>query len=331
MLIILFCASRRCRNGSPDSSDTGDNPVLPPCDEECQRFRRYVNNVTWPPHKPRAAIYILTQRSRLGQLARILSAVDLYFNDAFRYPIIIFHEDDLSNSTNRIRSFSRSALFFQLVEFQIPPFLNRSAIPERGCVGHKIGYRHMCRFHSKLVYELAVMRDLEYAWRLDDDSTLLRNVSYDLFAYMRRRNYLYGYHKTDLENFRCLKRLWESVDRYARENDNVTSVFETTKFSAYTRWPRTKIYYNNFEISDLSIWFSDPIPEVYRVHWSTGRYLLLSMGRCAHQDHSRDIVRSGGQNKSLQRYRISTFEALKIVWDFKIKARIHIVTPHHAC
>jgi Glycolipid 2-alpha-mannosyltransferase len=127
---------------------------------------------------------------------------------SYQYPVIVFVEEDLANDEGRrtIRSFtgpdtdSQSRLFIQVVRFQIPDFVT-GPVPKRAGNGKPIGYRHMCRFHARTVYEQPTIGFtyadgrpvIEYAWRLDDDSFLFRPINYDVFAFMRDRQLLYGY------------------------------------------------------------------------------------------------------------------------------------------
>ena len=106
----------------------------------------------------------------------------------------------------------------------------------------------MCRFQAKGVYEQPIMAGLEYAWRLDDDSRLLRPIDYDLFAYMRSNRFVYGVASTDGDW--CVEGLWPAVDRYLTgRSDTLTPTF-------YSEWPRGRIYFNNFEVSSMALWTS---------------------------------------------------------------------------
>ena len=148
------------------------------CDNECERFRKLIDS--WPADRPRAGFYYLTKPSRLSRLNASLSSVDTYFNNRFHYPVIVFHEDDLNPYLDAIRSMTKSDVFFQRVQFITPDFLTKPIPKQIPCIS-SISYRFMCRFHAKLVYELPIIRSLQYYWRLDDDSLLLSDVTYDVF------------------------------------------------------------------------------------------------------------------------------------------------------
>ena len=86
----------------------------------------------WPTDKPKAAIVILTQVSRLKKLKKLLESLDKYFLDTFQYPVVIFHEENYRKHLEEVRTFSKADIFFQEVEFKVPEFINESEIPQTG-------------------------------------------------------------------------------------------------------------------------------------------------------------------------------------------------------
>jgi hypothetical protein len=121
----------------------------------------------WPPGKPKSAIYYLIKMSpfNVHRLTLSLGALDRFFLRRFHYPVIIFHEADFAPAKYRLRSSIRSPIFFEEVHFQVPGFL-ANPVPKKivGCQ-RSISYRHMCRFQSKLVYELPITDGLDFMWR----------------------------------------------------------------------------------------------------------------------------------------------------------------------
>jgi len=131
----------------------------------------------------------------------------------------------------------------QVVHFDFPAFINQSAVPKEMCYKN-VGYRHMSRFQAKLLYEQPILVGLQYIWRLDDDSFILRRVGYDIFRFVRDRRIQYGYAKV-LGDW-CVHGLWPAVANYTRRH-NITAKFN---------WTEGQIFYNNFEVSDLKVWRS---------------------------------------------------------------------------
>src|SRR6218665_2187939 len=202
----------------------------------------------WPEDKPKAFIYFLIRFENLQRLITSLTLLDMYFNNKFQYPIVIFHEKESSYDALRlkIRSSTNSTVYFQLVSFEMPEFLPKN-LTQRFCTW-RLGYRHMCSFHAKLIYEQVIIRGFEFSWRLDDDSEILRPIHYDVFQFMRNNSFQYGYVMVVNEDPSCTVNLWESVEFYIRNTTTNTTFFEQLQ--------KYSMFYNNFEISRLSLWFS---------------------------------------------------------------------------
>jgi len=217
------------------------------CDQECVRFRDILMN--WPQHKPKAVVYYLAKVDRLNLMSDSLKSLYRSFLFRFDYPVIVFHEADSRHLIRwKFRKLVNIRLFLQEVQLGIPAHVNASAVRfDIKCLS-RIGYRHMCYFHAKQVYEQPILVGLEYVWRLDDDSMFPAYIIYDLFAFMQRRRLQYGYVKTHLDSYDCTAGLWEAVKRYVKLKHIDSRHFD--------KWTEPKIFYNNFEISALSLWMS---------------------------------------------------------------------------
>jgi len=108
------------RAGTVNTSGTVSNSVslkYPPlvCDEECHRFRRLLD--AWPAGKPKGAVILLLKDpSSIAYFARSSHLFSANFNDAYNYPVIVFHEENMNNQTyrQRLRSVTNSSLYFQV-------------------------------------------------------------------------------------------------------------------------------------------------------------------------------------------------------------------------
>jgi len=107
----------------------------------------------------------------------------------------------------------------------------------------------MCRFHAKTVYDQPILARLKYIWRLDDDSYILQPIRYDVFRLMSDRHIKYGFASLAQERAHCITGLWPAVTEYMRQR----SIKPKSWFSWFSR---RYVFYNNFEISDLSVWRS---------------------------------------------------------------------------
>ena len=130
-------------------------------DKECIRFRNLLTS--WPKDKPKAAIYIVVggRQQRNSELPDILTTLDKYFNNKFRYPVILFSESFTKEQEVFLRMNSSSDIYLQELDFKMPEFLHISVaelLKKTTCKGFGVGYRHMCRFQSKLVYEEPILK-----------------------------------------------------------------------------------------------------------------------------------------------------------------------------
>lgn len=205
-----------------------------------------------------AIVYLARSRSKdINELKRSLSLLDMNFNDEFKYPVIIFHEDFDEKLMANIRKSTHSDLNFEKILFETPDFLKKEEIPEIIFVDgfeFSIGFRHMCRFFSGLIFQHYALKDYDYLWRLDTDSFLLDKIDYDIFQFMQENNYMYGYIHILKEHPDAVKGFWNIVKKYIHEN-NIQPTF-LNKFIIDGSWDRS-YYYANFEVSKLDFWRSE--------------------------------------------------------------------------
>jgi len=223
------------------------------CDSDCQEFRQLL--LTWPSNKPKSAIYSLIQFKLLDELKITFNLLAENFNNEFNYPIILFtDEDEMKNKTvrNEIRSWTKATIYFQHVHMEIPRHVNRNMVPDTYCRA-PIGYRNMCRFHSKQVYEQQVLVGLDYVLRLDHDSYINKPIRYDLFKFMQINGMQYGYVLARKDAWSCVRGLWQSTCKFAKNElgsekfISGNNLFNNGSFL---------YYFNNFEVSSLSLWRS---------------------------------------------------------------------------
>ena len=98
-------------SGSTSASST--SPPLP-CDEECRQFRRLLDD--WPADKPKAAVVLLLHPSAIDTFARSSNLFSANFNNAYNYPVIVFHEENMNSDAyrKRSRSLTNSSVYFQV-------------------------------------------------------------------------------------------------------------------------------------------------------------------------------------------------------------------------
>ena len=161
----------------------------------------------------------------------------------------------------------------------------------------------MCRFHANTVYTHPIFQDLEFAWRLDDDSLLLGpNIDYDVFQLMKEHDILYGYNAIVIESPLCMIGLWEAASNYMK--------LLKLESQYLKRWPRFGMFYNNFEISNLRIWRSreyrgfmrhvDGLGGIYKYRWGDAPIKSIALAMFVSPEKIHKFKRIGYQHYAVK-------------------------------
>jgi len=200
----------------------------------------------------------------IEKLKESLKRLDLFFNDQFSKPVIIFHEDFSIEIQKEILNATKSRIHFQNIIFTIPDFLDKSLIPETIYYkkwGFNIGYRNMCRFFAGEIFQHTSLQKYKYIWRLDSDSYLLAPIKYDVFNKMAEEKYVYGYQHIEKDVPEVSKDLWTITKKYI--SDHQINPTYLSKFLNNGEWDRS-YYYTNFEIIDIDYFKSNVIKNFYQ-------------------------------------------------------------------
>jgi hypothetical protein len=157
--------------------------------------------------KVNAAICYLTQNNdvRRTYLKTSLYFLFKYFNDKYRYPVIIFHEGDFNQDAQQdiilsIRSSCRDLVSFQALhpdDFKVPSHIDTKKLnqilsikPPPTPYWRNTKYRSMCRWW--LMEFMKYVKNYDYVMRLDDDSFIEEPIKEDLFKWMQTNNLNYS-------------------------------------------------------------------------------------------------------------------------------------------
>lgn len=193
-------------------------------------------------------IYLLrNSETDLQLFSKSIQKLKTNFLPNNNYPIVVFHEDIPLEKLNKIEEIYGVQFIIQNIAFEIPKFLDISKVPEK-VMTKTVGYRHMCRFYSGTMYHQEILKGTDYYLRLDNDSFINSPVEYDIFEYMKKNNFVYGYHNILEDNPQVVVGLWEACSVYSQTRKT---------FKLANDIPYPKIYYTNFEIAKFD-WFLSP-------------------------------------------------------------------------
>jgi hypothetical protein len=210
----------------------------------------------------RVIIYLTRSNNKdITNLKYSLQLLYKNFNVKFNYPIIVFHEGLNSKIKEDIKNNTKMNIKFEKVVLSLPTFLSinkiKNSILRTKTSLFGIGYRNMCRFFSKMLYNMPILKNYDWYLRLDVDSFILNNIDYDIFEFMEKNNYLYGYVAKIFEPSYVTKNLVKETNNYLK---NIKIETASSQNPISIKWDH-KIYYNNFEISNFKFWRSNKVKQ----------------------------------------------------------------------
>lgn len=295
----------------------------------------------------KAGIFILTQNTieRKVYLKTSLYFLFKNFNAKYKYPVIILHEGDYGDDAKNeiltgIRSECRSLLTFKQIDdgdFCIPSHIDADKM-NRIIDLHVVPYwrnqryRSMCSFWLKNFYKYTTGYD--YVMRIDDDSIIEEPIKYDLFEFMRDKDYIYLSNIIHLDCSLCnygmkdfflthyneegkrekLKELFMD-HKLTSENayfDNFKKLYNGLHNEEYTgdsvELNMPFMYYNNFNIISVDTWNTPEIQDIVEKIFEHGYIYYCRWGDAPLQtiilslyDHNRITKVNFKYSKRLQR------------------------------
>ncbi|MCO6358776.1 alpha 1,2-mannosyltransferase [Roseivirga pacifica] len=132
-------------------------------------------------------------RDSRSMLVKSLNLLYKNYNNQFGHDIIIFHEGDFDLKSQEEVISGRKEITFETIQFSLPDFLNPSEIPDKWDGLFGMGYRHMMRFYSLTIFNVLKNKGYDWFMRMDDDSFIHSKIEYNIFDFMAKNEYKYGY------------------------------------------------------------------------------------------------------------------------------------------
>ena len=205
------------------------------------------------------------------------------YNDQFRHDILIFHEGDFKEKDQQAVAKGRKEIKFQEIHFEIPAFLPKEEVPPLWSDGYGnnfgMGHRHMIRFYAVQLWDILPKQGYDWFFRMDDDSFIHTKINYNLFEFMERNGYEYGY-RVDINDAEAPARGFVETVRAYMKAENIQSAFfeeqmrlgplkfvlknqvKRVLMKIFPQGKRYRLdydreywgYYNNFFITRIAFW-----------------------------------------------------------------------------
>ena len=201
-------------------------------------------------------------RDSIDELIQTLDLLYLHYNNRYHDDIWIFHEGDFTEELMLLVKAGRPEIRFYHLHSEnweiFPRFITTELIAKPR---YSIGYKKMIRWYTIRIWEVLSTLGYTWVWRLDDDSKILSPIPYNIFAFMERNGYQYGYRNAAIESPDPVF-FHDFVQSFVISH-NITSTRQlmdscNEKMSIHDFTPlncgNMPSYYNNFYVSNITRW-----------------------------------------------------------------------------
>ncbi|PWA00011.1 hypothetical protein BB558_003955, partial [Smittium angustum] len=174
----------------------------------------------------KAALVSLVRNKDLIPLIKTIRQVDDRFNRKYNYPIILLNDEPFTEEfKKKVQSITKANITFGLVEGEswgYPSWIDQEkAKKERETADYMYAksesYRFMCRFQSGYIFRHPLLKDLDYYWRIEQDTNYFCDIDYDPFRFMKDNNKMYGWTIAFWEFMPTVRTLWDKVDGFMKK------------------------------------------------------------------------------------------------------------------
>lgn len=224
-----------------------------------------ISTVPYP--RENATFVTLCRNSDLSSLMGTIRGIEDRFNHNYHYDWVFLNNEPFDDEFKRITSalISGTARYGEIPEehWSVPEWIDEEKAAEGRKIlededviyGDSVPYRHMCRFESGFFFHHPIMQEYKYYWRVEPDTNIFCDISYDVFKFMREEKKRYGFVISLYEYELTIRSLWSSTLHFLQVFPQYVNPNNLAEFIS-----EDGIYYNmchfwsNFEIADADFW-----------------------------------------------------------------------------
>lgn len=224
-----------------------------------------------------ATFVSLARNSDIYSIAQSIQDVESRFNNKYHYDWVFFNDEPFTPEFIDYTSHLVSGrAFYETVpkEFwSYPKHINQTKAAEQrdAMVQKKIiyadseSYRHMCRFESGFFWQMPIMDNYRYYWRVEPDIHIYCDIEEDLFKVMAENQYKYGFTIAMYEFFETIPTLWTATMDFVKANPKYVHENNLLDFISDDHGKSYNLchFWSNFEIADLDFWRSPEYREYF--------------------------------------------------------------------
>jgi alpha 1,2-mannosyltransferase len=215
------------------------------------------------PARKKVAIIALCRDSDAGEMALSMASFDAAYNHRHLHDFVIFSETEWKEEAkDTLRRATNATVRFPVLneedEWATPSWIDREkfqgVLSARQYYGNTESYRRMCRFFAGPVFRTAVLREYEFAWRMDSHVRYLCDLEdgeQDPIRRLEAANATYGYALRMTELMYTVPTLWDTVKAHATAQGLWPAVEREWGIKPDHGMSRACHYWNNFEVTRI--------------------------------------------------------------------------------
>ncbi|KAM0280357.1 hypothetical protein ACHAQH_004070 [Verticillium albo-atrum] len=256
-----------------------------------------------------AVLVMMARNSERQQARHTIISLERHFNRWYKYPIIFFNDEEWEQEfVDSIRGATDAEVRFEVIPPEVWGFPEgmdvdaaRAAMRDQKARqifhGGLEGYHHMCRFYSGQIYNLEIMQQYRWYWRLEPDTDFYCALTYDPFVEMARAGKVYGFTIALWELLNTVPSLFARTSAY-KEARRLPSLglWQAMVDAAALPWPLRDLmglldnrdrrgdswsgchYWSNFEIGDMEFFRGREYQEYFEAMDETGGFFFERWG-----------------------------------------------------
>lgn len=175
-------------------------------------------------YKPRACMMAIVTPEELEPLLLTIRSVQSKFNLPFQYPWVLISQETLSEEfktmiTNELALTGTEVHFSEIPteQWSYPSWIDQDNVAKNKLQllgvpnGDSQEFRHRSRYLSGLVWKNPVLRDFDWAFRVEPGMEIFCELDFDIFRWMQDEGYAIGFSLSTKEPEKTVKSLLPTV------------------------------------------------------------------------------------------------------------------------
>ncbi|ANB13863.1 Ktr4p [Sugiyamaella lignohabitans] len=232
-----------------------------------------------------ATLMSLVRNKEADDLMATIVQIESAFNNKFNYPWTFFNDEEFTEDfkTSALAATGGNCTFVKIEpeDWMEPSWIDVDKARELGIkmknkddvqYADLPSYHRMCRWNSGRFFMNPALDNYDYYWRVEPKTDFYCDIDYDIFAYMKENDKVYGFVINLYDSPQSIRTLWPTTKEFFEQNPeylhpnnalqwvvNTGREGHTKKANGYS----TCHFWSNFEIGSLEFFRSKPYQDYF--------------------------------------------------------------------